>query len=736
MLNGTIMPHHYNLRRRNLLKLEESEPFSRNRVEDSEEEEYAIQPPKSIRREFNEWYITIWLTFLSLCTRLYKVNDSPIVTWDEAHFGKFANWYIKRTFYFDVHPPLGKMLIALVAYLAGYKGDFSFDSGIEYDEEVPIREMRIFAATMGAFIVPLAYGTCRNMNMSKRASIIVSKFLLFDNALVTISKFVLLDPILLFFTVLSAYSFSKFSRHWGTIDSALSKSAKFWMLCSGVSLGLTMSVKWVGLFTYATVGLVTLKHLWKWLDVIPREPGLFGRHWYNRAKYFIVYPMMVYMFSFYAHFLVLSKSGPGDAQMPSSFQAKLEGSTIVTTENQPIVGFTSIVTLRNRQFGGGLLHSHRHRYPTGSNQTQVTLYHHRDVNNYWTVERPWKEELDSHTAIYDMEIVRLVHNETGQNLHTHQIPAPLSAYDYEVSTYGKCEIGDNKDHWIVEIVSNGHASKLATLSTVFRLKSVMFSCYLATSGKSLPDWAFNQTEVICTSGKGRNTLWNIENHVREEEEYVKELDVPSAGTRHPIREFLGDFIHLNRAMLHGNNALVPKPGKKDILTSKWYQWPFAQVGIRLCNWKDDTKKFYLLGNPIVWNLSTSSMVLFLLQTAWLLVKKRMYREHMTEVESQYVWKGLTIFSGWFLHLFPFAVMGRVTYLHHYFPALSISAMMVGHVYDGWFSSETRKSKIVFYLLVLGSFSSFIYFSPLSYGFVGNAREEMEGRKWMESWNVY
>lgn len=38
-------------------------------------------------------------------------------SWDETHFGKMGSYYINRTFFFDVHPPLGKVRSQIISSL-------------------------------------------------------------------------------------------------------------------------------------------------------------------------------------------------------------------------------------------------------------------------------------------------------------------------------------------------------------------------------------------------------------------------------------------------------------------------------------------------------------------------------------------------------------------------------------------------------------------------------------------
>jgi len=47
-------------------------------------------------------------------------------SFDEVHFGKFTNYYLRGTYFFDLHPPLAKLLLALLCWLLDYDGSYPF----------------------------------------------------------------------------------------------------------------------------------------------------------------------------------------------------------------------------------------------------------------------------------------------------------------------------------------------------------------------------------------------------------------------------------------------------------------------------------------------------------------------------------------------------------------------------------------------------------------------------------
>jgi dolichyl-phosphate-mannose-protein mannosyltransferase len=85
---------------------------------------------------------------------------------------------------------------------------------------------------------------------------------------------------------------------------------------------------------------------------------------------------------------------------------------------------------------------------------------------------------------------------------------------------------------------------------------------------------------------------------------------------------------------------------------------------------------------------------------------------------------------------PFFIMGRVTYLHHYFPALYFAILLVPFLMDHFTSKLSKRTQAftwaLAYTLVI---AVFLHFAPLAYGMIGPA-SDYSSRKWLKTWNLY
>ena len=105
------------------------------------------------------WMVFGACVFMTIRTGLYKISQPVWVCWDETRLGKIAFWYINRTFLFDVHPTLGKMLIAGMGYTTGYNGTHPVEKPGNLYEDHSYLGMRVGCTLLGCAIAPFSFLT-------------------------------------------------------------------------------------------------------------------------------------------------------------------------------------------------------------------------------------------------------------------------------------------------------------------------------------------------------------------------------------------------------------------------------------------------------------------------------------------------------------------------------------------------------------------------------------------------
>jgi len=691
---------------------------------------------KELEKNLNKnWWIAFGaICILSIATRFYKVSEPDHICWDETHFGKMGSWYINRTFFFDVHPPLGKMLIGLSGYLTGYDGKFAFDKPGDKYENVSYVGMRVFCTALGATLAPMTFVSVSDMTNSITSSVFAGLLVIFDVGLLTLTQYILLDPILLCFMMGSIM---------GAVKVSFGKSAPFskrwwlWLIFTGTMLSCCISVKFVGLFVVLLVGLMTIWDLWNTLGDLETTVMTTFKYLIAKTITLIIWPIALYVIIFYIHLRVLNHSGNGDGFYSSAFQSQLIGNSLHNASMPREVAYGAIVSIKNHRTGGGYLHSHYHLYPegVGARQQQITTYTHKDDNNKWLIKKYNTEDVSDQVEILKSgDLVRLEHVQTRRNLHSHKEPAPITKKHYQVTGYGENGTGDANDVWRVIAVGCEDGTEITAVSAKIKFIHYLQSCVLTTTGKQLPKWGYEQQEVSCNPNlRDANGVWNVEENVFEKLPNVSfEVYAPS---------FLERFLESHAVMLQGNAGLKPKEGE---ITSKPWQWP---INYRGQFFSGSAYRIYLLGNPVIWWSNIVFLVVFLYLFIKNAVKKqRGYIKTLQEIHNGKVNACVWLFIGWLLHYVPFWAMGRVLYFHHYFPALLFSSMITGIVLDylieelsNAFSekiNETVRHVLIGFILSAIVYS-FVVFSPLAYGMQGPSANEanstMHGLKWLDSW---
>lgn len=152
------------------------------------------------KESWNEWdvkrqlfdFLTQWdlqavvyLSIAALVVRFIFLHHPSCVVFDEVHFGGFTRHYLKHEYFFDLHPPLARLLVTLSAWAGSFDGQFAFYAiGADYIRgKAPYVVMRAFTAFFGAMVAPIAFVTLRGFNLSSHLSAAIAACVIFGTVM-------------------------------------------------------------------------------------------------------------------------------------------------------------------------------------------------------------------------------------------------------------------------------------------------------------------------------------------------------------------------------------------------------------------------------------------------------------------------------------------------------------------------------------------------------------------------
>ncbi|KAJ2798368.1 Dolichyl-phosphate-mannose--protein mannosyltransferase 4, partial [Coemansia helicoidea] len=360
------------------------------------------------------------------------------------------------------------------------------------------------------------------------------------------------------------------------------------------------------------------------------------------------------------------------------------------------------------------------------------------------------EELDR-WAVHNLDQVQLEHVTTGTNLRTHDVASPMTATNMEITTLALNDTASAADTvWQIQVDgAKSNTTRLQTSSSFIRIVSDKHGVAVWTHKKALPAWGHAHQEINgIKKPSEKSTLWTVPQirgrEATAEEQAEMRNKVPRLG-------FFAKFAELQGLMVRHNNALT----SVHPFQSSPISWPLMIRGISFWTSSPDRRQIYLMGNPVGWWMADAA----LLGYATLMVGMALLARRNVHLIDGIVHRHMTrstgfIAAAWALHYFPFFLMGRSLFLHHYLPAAIFAYMMLAAVFQILTTNDYQRFALrhwdgrarallpsaaataAFVAIAAAHIATFVHFAPISYGSRTLSPAEVAQRRWMGSYDLH
>ncbi len=230
----------------------------------------------------DKYYAAVGLVLIlgiSLALHLFNIGYPAAPAFDEAHFTTYAGDYLDHQAFYDIHPPLGKLIYASVLFLASggtrfsdyqfvkynpdsHGGPLYVETGMPY-ESFPYIPLRVTSSIFGLLLVAAFYLFLRSIGMGTAGALLGAFFVAFENAIVLQTRLIFIDGMYLAFGLFALAFYFKKPR---------------WVVIAGIFFALALSVK---LIAVIFAGPVIVDYFLR-----KKEEG--RRAWTDMATFFIV----------------------------------------------------------------------------------------------------------------------------------------------------------------------------------------------------------------------------------------------------------------------------------------------------------------------------------------------------------------------------------------------------------------------------------------------------------------
>lgn len=192
-----------------------------------------------------------------------KISYMNSSYFDEIYFARTAYEYTQGMETYEwTHPPLGKLIQAIPIYISNYLSPFNY---------------RLMGNISGILMLAVMYIFAKELFKKRKYAIFASLLMAFDTFHFAQTRMGTVDSHLILFILLASYFMVKYTKNNKT----------FYLLLSGIFFGLSVSVKWTGLYGGIALAIIFFTHLVK-------NKKLNIKNLLKGTLFFVVIPLFIY----------------------------------------------------------------------------------------------------------------------------------------------------------------------------------------------------------------------------------------------------------------------------------------------------------------------------------------------------------------------------------------------------------------------------------------------------------